>query len=132
MPREDEQEVSEKNGFSVEVAGIRQRNLRKDDSDEGDENDNQSPQMTVDSEESEEMEEAGDMKMGKNQTAPISGPSPKDYYMWDQPLSSMQVTVASFENNPHVRNHIIVCGIHSSIKNFIVPLRIKYLKEFQI
>ena len=88
--------------------------------------------MTADSDEGDENDAAGDLKMGKNQTAPSSGPSPKDYYMWDQPLSSMQVTVASFENNPHVRNHIIVCGIHSSIKNFIVPLRIKYLKEFQI
>lgn len=31
-----------------------------------------------------------------------------------------------------MRNHIIVCGIHSSIRNFIIPLRAKYLKEFQI
>ncbi len=44
----------------------------------------------------------------------------------------MQVTASTFENNPSMRNHIIVCGIHSSIKNFIIPLRAKYLKEFQI
>jgi hypothetical protein len=32
----------------------------------------------------------------------------------------------------NVRNHIIVCGIHSSIEDFIIPLRGKHLKEFQL
>ena len=41
----------------------------------------------------------------------------------------MQCTVVTFENNPEVRNHIIVCGVHSSIKSFIKPLRVKYLQE---
>ena len=59
-------------------------------------------------------------------------PNPSEFYVWDEPVSSMQVTASTFENNPSMRNHIIVCGIHSSIKNFIIPLRAKYLKEFQI
>lgn len=51
----------------------------------------------------------------------------KDFYIWDKPISSMEATVVSFENNAEVRNHIIVCGVHSSIKSFIKPLRVKYL-----
>ena len=52
--------------------------------------------------------------------------------MYDQPLSSMEVTIVSFENNPSMRNHIIVCGVPSSIKSFIKPLRAKYLAEYQL
>ena len=44
-------------------------------------------------------------------------------------MSSMEATVVTFENNSEVRNHIIVCGVHSSIKSFIKPLRVKYLQE---
>ena len=44
----------------------------------------------------------------------------------------MTVTIVSFENNPFVRNHIIVCGVPSSIKSFIKPLRAKYLAEYQL
>lgn len=50
--------------------------------------------------------------------------------MYDSPLSSMQVTIVSFENNPDVRNHIIVCGLPSSIRSFIKPLRAKFLAEY--
>jgi hypothetical protein len=42
----------------------------------------------------------------------------------------MQVTLASLENSPDVKNHIVVCGIHSAIKSFIAPLRARYLKEY--
>ena len=28
-------------------------------------------------------------------------------------------------------NHIVVCGLHSSIYHFILPLRAKYLKSYQ-
>jgi hypothetical protein len=28
-----------------------------------------------------------------------------------------------------LKNHIVVCGIHSSIMHFILPLRAKYLKS---
>ena len=52
--------------------------------------------------------------------------------MYDSPLSSMQVTIVSFENNPDVRNHIIVCGLPSSIRSFIKPLRAKFLAEYQL
>ena len=44
----------------------------------------------------------------------------------------MAVTKASLENDPDVKNHIVVCGIHSAIKSFIMPLRAKYMKEFQL
>ena len=44
----------------------------------------------------------------------------------------MNVTVGSLENSTTVRNHIVVCGIHSAIKSFIMPLRARYLKEYQL
>ena len=56
----------------------------------------------------------------------------QDYYVWDNPASSMSVTLASLENDNVVKNHIVVCGIHSAIKSFIMPLRAKYLKEYQL
>ena len=104
----------------MRVAGIRQRNLVRDESD--DEQD-----VSEVEEETESGEEEGGIIKQNMQGQNLSS---RDFYLWDEPLSSMQVTVASFENNPNVRNHIIVCGIHSSIKNFIIPLRAKYLCEF--
>lgn len=53
----------------------------------------------------------------------------QDYYVWETPTSSMSVTLATLENDPLVKNHIVVCGIHSAIKSFIMPLRAKYLKD---
>lgn len=38
----------------------------------------------------------------------------------------------TFENDPNVRNHIIVCGVPSSIRSFIKPLRAKYLQAYQL
>jgi hypothetical protein len=29
-----------------------------------------------------------------------------------------------------LKNHIVVCGIHSSIYEFVLPLRAKYLKNY--
>ena len=55
-----------------------------------------------------------------------------DYYVWPTPTSSMSVTQASLENDPDVKNHIVVCGIHSAIRSFIMPLRARYLKEYQL
>lgn len=55
-----------------------------------------------------------------------------DYYVSPSPIRSMNVTMASLENSPTVRNHIVVCGIHSAIKSFIMPLRARYLKEYQL
>jgi len=56
----------------------------------------------------------------------------KEYYVTEGKADLMNVTLASLENSPHVKNHIVVCGIHSAIKNFIMPLRKKYLKEYQL
>jgi hypothetical protein len=39
-----------------------------------------------------------------------------------------QLTKINLEEDPKIRNHIIVCGLHSSIEEFIMPLRSKYLK----
>ena len=44
----------------------------------------------------------------------------------------MSVTLSSLENDAYVKNHIIVCGIHSAIQSFIKPLRARYLKEYQL
>lgn len=54
----------------------------------------------------------------------------QEFYVWDTPASQMNVTLATLENDPHVKNHIVVCGIHSAIKSFIMPLRARYLKEY--
>lgn len=35
------------------------------------------------------------------------------------------------ENSTTVKNHILLCGLHPSIYYFLLPLRAKYLKEFQ-
>ena len=40
--------------------------------------------------------------------------------------------MTSLENSSHVKNHIVVCGIHSAIKSFIAPLRASYLREYQL
>ena len=54
-----------------------------------------------------------------------------EYYVSEDRMDLMNVTLASLENS-NVKNHIVVCGIHSAIKNFIMPLRMKYLKEYQL
>lgn len=59
-------------------------------------------------------------------------PDYQDYYMEEKPVSSMEVTIVSLENDPKFRNHIIVCGVPSSIRSFIKPLRAKYLKQYQL
>jgi len=43
-----------------------------------------------------------------------------------------KLTRINLEEDPNIRNHIIVCGLHSSIEEFIMPLRSKYLKENQL
>jgi len=57
-----------------------------------------------------------------------------DYYMYpaEDARSIISQTLASLENNPEIKNHIIVCGIHSAIKSFIMPLRARYLHNFQV
>ncbi|KAL4472400.1 hypothetical protein ABPG74_018349 [Tetrahymena malaccensis] len=50
-----------------------------------------------------------------------------DYVVLDESISLMQAT----ENSTDVKNHILLCGFHPSIYYFILPLRAKYLKEYQ-
>jgi len=38
----------------------------------------------------------------------------------------MEVT-QQHQLDPNIKNHIVVCGIHSSIFHFLLPLRAKYL-----
>jgi len=42
------------------------------------------------------------------------------------------ITKVNLEEDPYMRNHIIVVGMHTSIENFIMPLRSKFLKENQL
>jgi hypothetical protein len=56
----------------------------------------------------------------------------EEFYVYETPASSMNATLATLENDPFVKNHIVVCGVHSAIKSFIMPLRAKYLKEYQL
>jgi hypothetical protein len=53
----------------------------------------------------------------------------REFYMLPKLASALRVTLASVENSEHFKNHIIVCGIHSAMKNFIMPLRSKSLKR---
>jgi len=107
----------EKMGLTVKVTGIKHRDVHGESDAEDDDV-------------AEIIEEDG--KDGLVEVAKKIDPDFHDYYMWEKPLSSMQVTIVSFENNPNVRNHIIVCGVPSSIKSFIKPLRAKYLAEYQL
>ncbi|KAL4463512.1 hypothetical protein ABPG72_007613 [Tetrahymena utriculariae] len=50
-----------------------------------------------------------------------------DYVILDESISLMQAT----ENSTDVKNHILLCGFHPSIYYFILPLRAKYLREYQ-
>ena len=54
-----------------------------------------------------------------------------DYYLSKEPANLMQVTMISIQDDPRVTNHIVVCGIHPSIYYFLLPLRARYLKEYQ-
>ena len=51
------------------------------------------------------------------------------YYMEpERPNGGDKLTKINLEEDPNIRNHIIVCGLHSSIEEFIMPLRSKQLK----
>jgi hypothetical protein len=41
-----------------------------------------------------------------------------------------QIEAADEKKLKKLKNHIVVCGIHSSIYHFILPLRAKYLKTY--
>mmetsp|Transcript_13887 Transcript_13887/g.18948 ORF Transcript_13887/g.18948 Transcript_13887/m.18948 type:complete len:106 (+) Transcript_13887:218-535(+) len=104
-------------GLCVKVTGIKSRNVRGDNDfiSEGEED-----EIVIEEGQTDELSEIAKSQDTEQQF----------YYMYDRPLSSMEVTTVSFENNPSVRNHIIVCGVPSSIKSFIMPLRAKYLAEY--
>ena len=48
-----------------------------------------------------------------------------------EPVSLISMSPISLKDSNAVQNHIIVCGIHPSIYYFLLPLRARYLKEFQ-
>ena len=43
-----------------------------------------------------------------------------------------RMTKINLEEDPNIRNHIIVVGMHSSIEDFIMPLRSRQMKEEQL
>jgi hypothetical protein len=53
----------------------------------------------------------------------------KDYDFLPKPLTQTDVLIN--ERNIRLSDHIVVCGFHSSIYHFILPLRAKYLKSYQ-
>lgn len=52
----------------------------------------------------------------------------QDYDMLSKPQTQMEVQEEKLLLK--LNNHIVVCGIHSSIFHFILPLRAKYLKSY--
>lgn len=53
----------------------------------------------------------------------------RDYERHPKPQTQMEV--GEDHLLAKLKNHIVVCGIHSSIMHFILPLRAKYLKSQQ-
>jgi len=45
-------------------------------------------------------------------------------------ISLSDITFKSMENNILAHNHIILCGMVPNLKNFILPLRAKYLEQY--
>ncbi|EGR28582.1 hypothetical protein IMG5_172560 [Ichthyophthirius multifiliis] len=54
-----------------------------------------------------------------------------DYVLLQDSVQLINVTLISIKDSTKVTNHIVLCGIHPSIYYFILPLRAKYLKEYQ-
>lgn len=52
-----------------------------------------------------------------------------EYAVLDEPHNIMNITKVSIQNSTKIRDHIVVCGIHSALYSFILPLRARYLKE---
>ena len=121
MNGEEIQAEDEKMGLTVKVTGIKHRNLRGDSDVLSDEEDDEFAEVVE-----------PDGKDELYEVTKKTDPDFQDYHMWDKPRSSMQATIVSFENDPNVRNHIIVCGVPSSVRSFIKPLRAKYLQEYQL
>jgi hypothetical protein len=47
---------------------------------------------------------------------------------YTKPKSQMEVS--GDKQLRKLNNHIVICGIHSSLYHFILPLRAKYLKNY--
>jgi hypothetical protein len=52
-----------------------------------------------------------------------------EYAVLDEPHNIMNITKISIMNSSKIKDHIVVCGIHSALYSFILPLRARYLKE---
>ena len=52
----------------------------------------------------------------------------EEYLYNEKPIT--QIEAADEKKLKKLKNHIVVCGIHSSIYHFILPLRAKYLKTY--
>ncbi len=57
--------------------------------------------------------------------------SENDYFLLQESVTLMSATTISIKDSTEITNHILLCGIHPSIYYFILPLRAKYLKEWQ-
>lgn len=52
-----------------------------------------------------------------------------DYEILPKPQTQMEVSEEHLLQK--LVNHIVVCGVHSSIMHFVLPLRAKYLESKQ-
>ena len=43
----------------------------------------------------------------------------------------MTATRISIKDSIEITNHIVICGLHPSLYNFILPFRAKFLKELK-
>lgn len=50
----------------------------------------------------------------------------------EKPHSGDRLTKINLEEDPNIRNHIIVVGMHTAIEDFIMPLRSRTIRESQM
>jgi len=55
----------------------------------------------------------------------------EEYIMLENPKSQTEITFTNIKDSEQIKDHIIVCGMHSSINHFILPLRAHYLGNYQ-
>ena len=69
------------------------------------------------------------LEADKSLMAKIKADRNRNEYLYSvNPASQMEASEDS--NFIKLKNHIVVCGIHSSIYEFVLPLRAKYLKNY--
>lgn len=54
-----------------------------------------------------------------------------DFVVLEEPQNIMSITMISIQNSPTIKDHIVVCGLHTALYAFILPQRARYLKEWQ-